>query len=139
MATFDEFALATKRGQELRREGPTATAARYDRRTQRIKIMLSSGVELAFAPQKAQGLENASAQALSKIEITPSGAGLYFPDLDVDIYLPSLLLGILGSRKWAASRLGALGGRSSSAAKISASRRNGRLGGRPRKSHIGNR
>ena len=61
------------------------------------------------------------------------GFGLHFPKLDADIYLPALLEGILGSRNWVAAHLGALGGRAKSRAKAAASRRNGRLGGRPKK------
>ncbi len=42
-------------------------------------------------------------------------------------------MGFLGSRNWMASRLGAEGGKSRSAAKIAAAKRNGRKGGRPKK------
>jgi hypothetical protein len=55
------------------------------------------------------------------------------PKLDADIYLPALLQGFFGSRKWMAARLGAVGGKSRSAAKAAASQRNGKSGGRPRK------
>jgi hypothetical protein len=137
MAQLDEFALANRRGKELRDNGPIAVTARYDRDSRRIKITLSSGVEISFAPRAAQGLECAPANDLAEIEISPSGLGLYFPKLNVDLYLPALLAGFLGSQRWAASRLGKLGGSSSSPAKVSASRRNGRLGGRPRKASIG--
>ncbi len=57
----------------------------------------------------------------------------HFPALDLDLYLPSLLEHFMGSRKWMASQLGKAGGQSASEAKQAASRRNGRLGGRPRK------
>jgi hypothetical protein len=40
---------------------------------------------------------------LSKIEISPSGLGLHFPAIDADLYLPALLDGFLGSRRWMAS------------------------------------
>ena len=52
---------------------------------------------------------------------------------DADLYLPAILEGFLGSKKWMASRLGQAGGKSRSLAKKSASRANGRLGGRPRR------
>ncbi len=70
---------------------------------------------------------------LNDIEISPSGLGIYFPKLDADLYLPALLEGFLGSRKWMASRLGAVGGKSKSPAKAAAAKQNGRSGGRPRK------
>ena len=55
------------------------------------------------------------------------------PRLDVDLYLPALLEGLLGSKAWAAARLGQKGGKARTPAKQAASRANGRLGGRPRK------
>lgn len=112
---------------------PRAIRARYDRRLRRILIHFSTGLEVSFSPRDAQGLEKATAAQLKRIEISPSGSGIHFPKIDVDLYLPALLMGFLGSRNWIAGRLGALGGKSRSAAKIAAAKRNGRKGGRPRK------
>jgi hypothetical protein len=117
----------------LQATAPRALAVHYDRRIGRIVIHLNSGSDVAFSPRDAQGLENARAYELEEIEISPSGLGIHFPKLDVDIYVPALLEGFLGSRKWIAARLGAAGGKSRSAAKRMASKRNGKLGGRPRK------
>jgi hypothetical protein len=136
MAMHDDFDLAKKRAKELQATIPRAVAAHYDRRTERIVIRLSSGLEVSFSPQDAQGLENAKASQLEEIEISPSGLGIHFPTLDADLYLPALLEGFLGSRKWMAARLGAVGGKSKSEAKRFASKRNGRLGGRPRKAVV---
>ena len=112
---------------------PTAIAARYDRRIGRVVVALSSGLEIAFKPHDAQGLENARPAQLAGIEISPSGLGLHFPQLDADLYLPALLEGFLGSRQWMASAMGKAGGRAASEQKATAARANGRLGGRPRK------
>jgi hypothetical protein len=128
-----EFERANERAREMQASLPRAVAAHYDRRLGRVVIRLSSKVEVMFAPQDAEGLEKASPAELKKIEISPSGFGIHFPKLDADLYLPALLEGFLGSRKWMASRLGATGGRSRSVAKRSAAKKNGRLGGRPKK------
>jgi hypothetical protein len=112
---------------------PRAVRARYDRRRGRILIHFSTGLDVSFSPRDAQGLEKAGAAQLEQIEISPSGYGIHFPKIDADLYLPAVLLGFLGSRNWIAGRLGALGGKSRSAAKVAAARRNGRRGGRPRK------
>jgi hypothetical protein len=56
-----------------------------------------------------------------------------FPKLDADLWLPALLEGVFGSRRWMAARLGARGGKAKSKAKARAARANGKLGGRPRK------
>jgi len=113
---------------------PSATSAHYDRKTKNIIVKLSNGIGVFFSPRDAQGLEDGTPAQLSEIEISPSGFGLHFPKLDADIYVPALLEGSLGSRKWMAARLGAAGGSSRSKPKAAAARANGALGGRPRKS-----
>jgi Protein of unknown function (DUF2442) len=128
-----EFVEANRRAREMAAAFPRATSARYDRRLGRVLVELSSGLAVAFSPSDAEGLEDATPGELSTIEISPSGFGIYFPKLDTDLYLPALLEGTLGSRKWMASRLGAKGGAAKSAAKVAAAKRNGRRGGRPRK------
>ncbi len=94
---------------------------------------LSSNLIVSFAPENVQGLETALPSQLSEIEISPSGFGLHFPAIDADIYVPGLMEGFMGSKSWMASRLGQVGGQSTSNAKTAASRANGRLGGRPKK------
>jgi hypothetical protein len=136
MTSHDDFAGAIRRAEQRLRTSPCAVAARYDRRSKRIVVRLSSGLDIAFATRDAQGLESAKPDQLDPIEISPSGLGLHFPKLDADLYLPALLEGFLGSRAWMAARLGARGGQATSSAKISAARANGRLGGRPRKTGV---
>jgi hypothetical protein len=76
---------------------PAAVSVRYDRRVARVVIVLASGLELAFSPKQAQGLELARPADLADAEISPSGLGIYFPHLDVDLYIPSMLEGFFGS------------------------------------------
>jgi len=133
MASRDDFELANQRGKDLEGSVPRAIDAHYDRKAGRVVIQLSSKLIVSFSPRDVEGLEGAGASQLTEIEISPSGFGLHFPAVDADIYVPGLLEGILGSKKWMASRLGQIGGQSRSRAKKAASRANGRLGGRPRK------
>jgi hypothetical protein len=132
----DDFQMANRRAKKLEATTPKALAAHYDHRIGRIVIRLSSGLDVAFSPDDAQGLEKAKAYQLDEIEVSPSGFGIHFPKLDADLYLPALLEGFLGSRKWMAARLGAVGGKSTSEAKKFAAKRNGKLGGRPRKAMV---
>jgi hypothetical protein len=118
---------------EARRAGGYATAARYDRRRGRIIVELNTGLELTFPPELAEGLQHADEDALAEIDITPSGLGLHWPALDADLYVPGLMQGVFGSRRWMARELGSRGGRARSSAKIDAARANGRKGGRPKK------
>jgi hypothetical protein len=122
---------------EMRDALRKAVSARYDRKSGRIVVDLSSRLSVSFSPRDAQGLERAKPSQLNEIEISPSGFGIYFPKLDADLYVPGLLEGLLGSRKWMAARLGQVGGQSRSRAKRAASRSNGKLGGRPKKATRG--
>jgi hypothetical protein len=137
MALHDNFEIAKQRAKALQSSLPKAISARYDRKSGRIVIELSSKLSLSFSPNDIQGLQKAKPTQLDEIEITPSGFGIHFPKLDADIYVPGLLEGFLGSRKWMASKLGQAGGQSTSMAKRSASRANGKLGGRPKKAARG--
>jgi hypothetical protein len=105
---------------ELRAAG-YAVSARYDRRGARVVVNLSTGVQPAFPARLAEGLSGAA------------GLGLHWPKLDADVHIPALLQGVFGSKSWMARQLGSRGGRARSDAKVSASRVNGRKGGRPRK------
>src|ERR1700730_7220610 len=110
MANPDEFRSAGRRGAFMRPKQPPALVARYDRRTDRVIVSLARGLEIGFAPHSAQGLEKARPTDLATIEVSPSGFGLHFPKLDANIYLPALVEGFLGSKRWIASEHGKLGG-----------------------------
>ena len=134
--TEKEFVQAEARMKEQREAGH-AVSARYDRDSGRIVVSLNTGVELAVPVTLVEGLADAAPADLADIEISPAGLGLYWPRLDADVYIPGLLQGELGSSGWMARQLGSQGGRARSAAKASASRENGRKGGRPRKTASG--
>lgn len=133
MAMHDDYEQATQSAKELRAKFPHAVSANYDRKTGRVVIHLSSNLIVSFSPGDVEGLEFAKPSQLDEIEISPSGFGIHFPALDADVYVPGLLEGFLGSKSWMASRLGQVGGRSTSKGKKTASRENGKLGGRPPK------
>lgn len=130
----DSDRLAAEANMQTELQGhPKAIRARYDRRMSRVIIALDNGLELAFPPRLAQGLEHATPAELGTIEISPLGDGLYWPAIDADLYVPALLQGVFGSKSWMARQLGAAGGRARSGPKVAAARENGRKGGRPRK------
>lgn len=132
--TDTTFDAANRRAAVKKAQFPTVTSVRYDRRVARVIISLASGLELAFSPKHAQGLEHAHPADLADAEITPSGLGIHFPHLDADLYIPALLEGFLGSKRWIAAENGKLGGKAASDAKVAAAQQNGKLGGRPKKS-----
>ena len=130
--TDQEFAQAEARGAVLREKGH-ATAARYDHKANRLIVSLHNGVELTVPVHLIQDLADAAPGQLSTIEITPSGLGLHWPDIDADVYVPGILAGTFGTKSWMASVMGEKGGRVRSEAKAEAARENGRKGGRPKK------
>jgi hypothetical protein len=133
MAHRDEYARANARGVLRQRTTPHAVSALFDKQQGKIVVELSTGLTIAFRPGDAQGIEQAKPADLKEIEISPSGFGLHFPRLDADLYIPALLEGFFGSRRWMAAQLGRRGGQATTKAKAEAARSNGLLGGRPRK------
>jgi len=128
-----EVRRAERRMQARRQALPRAVSVRFDRRGARILVGLSNGLNLGIPVSLAQGLAGAKAADLADIEISPTGLGLRWPRLYADLYLPALLQGVFGTRRWMAQVMGKAGGRSTSTAKQCAARANGKLGGRPRK------
>jgi hypothetical protein len=106
--TKDQFKAANARGAAAVARGPIAQAARYDSRRGLIVITLEGGCE-----------------------ISPNGLGLHWPLLDADLYVPGLIEGAFGSRRWM-QQIGKLGGSSRSSVKAAAYRENGKRGGRPK-------
>lgn len=95
-----QFELARKAGERALKLEPVGKSVRYDTRRQRIIIELQSGVSFLFPVRLAEGLADASPADLRKVELSPSGQGLHWPTLDVDLSIPHLLQGIFGSRSW---------------------------------------
>ena len=105
----DEFEAANRRASKRIKKTGCATSAHYERKTDRLVIALSTGIEVAFRPRDAQGLERALPHQLDTIEISPSGLGIHFPKLDADIYLPGLPESFFGSKQWIVGHLGKMG------------------------------
>jgi hypothetical protein len=127
--TKAELTKARRRGDELAKGG-IATSVEYDESRNRVVIMLSTGIEIAFDPRRAQGLAHASAADLKAVEIQGAGFGVYWPRLDADIYIPALMQGIMGTKKWVAGQLGAAAGGVRSTSKAAGARESGKQGGR---------
>lgn len=94
---------------------------------------LNTGVTIMVPVHLIEELSNAPADDLAEIEITPTGLALHWPRLAADVYVPGLMQGIYGTRRWMAAQLRAAGGSATSPAKAAAARENGPKAGRPRK------
>jgi hypothetical protein len=118
----EEFDAITRRTAQVMKHQLLATDARYDRRNQRVMITLNSGAVVGFPLSVLPGLEQATTDDLRKLRVEGGGYGLHVASLDADISIPSLLADQLGSTVMRRA-----------VARASASKANGRLGGRPRK------
>jgi Protein of unknown function (DUF2442) len=122
-------------GEQLDETEPRAVKAWYAGDTERIFIELTTGVVMGFPYALLQGLNGATPKQLAEVEITPSGYGLHWESLDVDLGVPELVAGLFGTKAWM-TELGRQGGKSRSTAKSQASRANGQRGGRPKTSRL---
>lgn len=132
----EDLARQIEQAMETGKHEPVAVAARFDSATSRIIVDLASGITFMFPVSLAQGLADASPDDVAEVEVTPGGLGLHWESLDIDFSISGLLAGVFGSRSWMArvyADMGRKGGTSRSRAKVQAARRNGRMGGRPKK------
>lgn len=98
-------------------------------------LKLNDGHRHVIPREDLQGLQSATKEQIERVEILGSGTGLHWPELDVDFYVPGLLRGVYGTKKWMAA-IGRSGGSVRSAAKKRAARANGLKGGRPRRKEV---
>jgi hypothetical protein len=132
-----EIDRAIRRAGRLRNE-PFVTQVEYrpGRGLDLLILKLCDGRRLLLPREDLQGLQSATREQIAQVEIVGQGTGLHWPDLDVDLYVPALLQGIYGTKKWMAE-IGRRGGAARSPAKKRAARENGKLGGRPMRRDLG--
>ncbi len=132
-----QFEEAAARARATLADSPKAKAVSYNAKTKRIVIELESGATAIVPTALIQILQNATAEQIRDVELAVEGLYLRWKDLDEDLFVPNLLQGIFGTRKWInelkehLSKAGQKGGAARSEAKRKASGENGRKGGRP--------
>ena len=130
IVTTDEeidAAIAASRAEPI----VSAVKAWYDEGSDKVVICLADEAELRLPRKKLQFLSDANPSQLSHIDVEAAGTILHWPDLDVDHYVPGLLHGVFGTRRYM-QEIGRAGGRKKSAAKTAAARENAKKGGRPK-------
>ena len=121
---------------KLLEDEPLAQTVEHNQKLNILIVGLSNGRRLVLPVEELQGLEDATHKQLQNYELHGSGTGIGFRDLDADFYVPDLIEGVYGTRRWLAT-LGAKGGRAKTVAKRKAARANGKRGGRPKKQVAG--
>lgn len=126
-----QIPAARSRDSRQRKAGHRATSAWYERASGRVMLVMTNDVVFGFPARSIPGLAGASAVDLETVSLSPGGGALHWRDLDVDLSVPGLILSAVepADRR---RELARLAGQSTSRAKATASRMNGRKGGRPR-------
>jgi hypothetical protein len=128
---LSQIPAARRRERRARATEARAVSARYDPRAKSLAIELTNGSSLRLPIKLIPWLRNVPANQLGEVEVDPSGEGLHWESLDVDLSVPGLLQEIFGTVSWM-RQLASHGGRSRSPAKVRAAKSNGAKGGRPR-------
>ena len=123
-----QIPAARARAAMERRTGLRAKTVRYDRKSGRIVLELTSGYLLGIPATSLHQLSTAGSGELAEVELSPDGGAIRFPRLDADYSVPALVLSMT------AREVGRRGGQARSEAKARAAKANGAKGGRPRRS-----
>ena len=130
--TTDAEIEAALSSAKLRSSEPRAQSVVHVPDLKLLIVGLSNGRRLVLPIEDIQGLDGATLSQIQNYELLGNGTGISFPDLDVDLYVPALIEGVYGNRRWMA-QLGKKGCSAKTEAKRRASKANGARGGRPRR------
>ncbi|WP_092177362.1 DUF2442 domain-containing protein [Bosea sp. OK403] len=92
-----EIDAALKRGRTAHMHEPRAASARYDRLSGRIVVDLANGCTFAFSICLVPRLNSATDEKIAAVELLGAGYGLHWEALDLDLSLPGLMAGRLGT------------------------------------------
>ena len=122
-----QLAAADARETAERMVGLRAAEVRYDRKSHRFVLELTSGYSVGVPTRSLPHLAEATAAQLAEVKVDLGGSSIRIPALDADYSVPGLVLAIT------ARETGRRGGLVRSPAKSLAAKVNGAKGGRPRK------
>lgn len=120
---------AIREAREADRIEPRASTVAYDSQKGLVLVELRNGFAFGFSPERVPGLDGTSAKQLAAVDVSPSGDGLRWDDLDVHVSLTGLMVDAMNLKEWAPRIMGQIRSKS----KARAARQNGLKGGRPRK------
>ncbi|MGO9743465.1 MAG: DUF2442 domain-containing protein [Roseiarcus sp.] len=95
-----ELDAADERGAELAVRAPRAQSARIDVGARRIVLELNNGCAYAFPVALVEDLRTVRDADLADVVIDGAGFNLAWPALGVDLFVPGLVAGIFGARRW---------------------------------------
>jgi hypothetical protein len=104
-----EFEAANEQGRIEFETKPHAASASFERSSGLMTLKLYNGCSFTFAPRDVQGLDAATDNQIEAFELSFTGYGLHWDDLDVDITVPGLLAGSFGTARFMQLRRARLG------------------------------
>lgn len=139
-----ESQVAQALSQEPGERGVFGVHVRYLANEEACEARLSNGVRILIPTQLVEGLAGQSIKELQSVQLLPDGDTLAWEGLNLHVSLLSLMASSFGSAAWnealeaqARRRAAAHAGRASSPKKAASAARNGRKGGRPKKTPLG--
>jgi len=132
VVTTDANIDAALRQAKIHDSEPVAQTVEHVPELNLLIVGLSNGRRLVLPVEDVQGLEKANHEQIKNHELLGRGTGIHFSELNVDLYVPALIEGVYGNRRWMA-QLGKKGGAARTEAKRLAARANGAKGGRPKR------
>jgi hypothetical protein len=87
----EAFQVANARGEETQRAYPSAIKVAVSKTGNSLSISFDSGDTLEIPVAAVPGFAGVHAAQLRNVTISPNGLGIFFPDIDVDLYVPALL------------------------------------------------
>jgi hypothetical protein len=94
------IAAAEARGRQTLADEPRARSAHYDRASGRVSAELTNGCGFAFPARRARGLETARIAISPRSRCWGAASACNWERLDVDLSVPGLLAGLLGTKAW---------------------------------------
>jgi len=135
VVTTDANIDAALRQAKIHDSEPVAQTVEHVPGLNLLIVGLSNGRRLVLPVEEVQGLEKANHEQIKNHELLGRGTGIHFSELDVDLYVPALIEGVYGNRRWMA-QLGKKGGAAKTEAKRLAAQSNGAKGGRPKRAIV---
>jgi hypothetical protein len=131
-----DIETAIRRGDESLPTEPHARSIDFDPALRRFTMTMTNGTTVSFDPTALPELGQATDDAMARVSLMGHGDTLAWTDLDLHVSVEGLIIDLFGGLHWQKALRAELSrrlARSGSEARTTASRENGKKGGRPKK------
>jgi hypothetical protein len=125
---FSDEAIEESRKRYLETQKSYAMSMRYVPRRDAFIFVMRAGATISIPRIAIQDLKDVPSDDIGNVTLEQDGGSIRYAPLDIDISVPGLVRDVTGAAVWLKRAVS-----SQTPAKAEAARRNGRMGGRPRK------